>query len=61
MTGKVLAALAVRGTALGSANQRQRLHAAQFAQIELQPATLRVWLGEGLWQAANFSAPPPKE
>lgn len=30
-------------------------------QIELAPFALRVWLGEGLWHAANTSAPPPPQ
>lgn len=30
-------------------------------QMELTPYALRVWLGEGLWHAANNSAPPPAD
>lgn len=29
-------------------------------EMELQPYSLRVWLGEGLWHGANNSAPPPE-
>lgn len=30
----------------------------QGQQMEVNPAALRVWLGEALWHAANHSAPP---
>lgn len=30
-------------------------------QIELEPASLRVWIGEALWHAANNSVVPPAE
>jgi hypothetical protein len=29
----------------------------QGVRLQLDPATLRAWLGEGLWQAANHSVP----
>ncbi len=33
----------------------------QGVQVQLSPYLLRVWLGEGLWHAANNSAPAPAE
>jgi len=33
----------------------------QGAQIRLDPATLRSWLGEGLWHAAAHSSPAPPD
>ena len=33
----------------------------QGQQMEIEPLALRVWLGEGLWHAANNSAPAPEE
>jgi hypothetical protein len=33
----------------------------QGVQLRLQPDELRNWVGEGLWQAANHSAPAPAE
>lgn len=31
----------------------------QGQQLQLTPYSLRMWIGEALWQAANHSAPPP--
>lgn len=33
----------------------------QGVRLQISPALLRVWIGEGLWQAANHSVPAPAE
>jgi len=33
----------------------------QGQRVEINPDTLRVWIGEALWHASNHSSPPPPE
>jgi hypothetical protein len=57
-------------TASGSAEEQEAMQKLtptfgpclpQGLRLQLSPGELRVWLGEGLWQAANHSAPAPEE
>ncbi|MGZ5860837.1 MAG: hypothetical protein ACXWI5_08420 [Croceibacterium sp.] len=57
-------------TAEGSANEQEAVSALtpslgpclpQGVRIQLNPAVLRAWLGEGLWHAAAHSVPAPTD
>jgi hypothetical protein len=57
-------------TVAGSAEEKEALNGLtpslgpclpQGMRIQLDPRALRVWIGEGLWQAANHSGPAPDD